>query len=74
MNVNMPKAAIFAGWKDMDQYMRDNKIEGVEAKGLKPDSPAAVATGEEVVASPATTDKKSAESKTKSKAKPAAGG
>ncbi len=23
------KAAIFAGWKEMDQYMRENKIEGV---------------------------------------------
>lgn len=31
LNSGASKAAIFAGWKDMDQYMRDNKIEGVRA-------------------------------------------
>jgi hypothetical protein len=71
MNEKMPKAAIFTGWKDMDQYMRENKIEGVESKGLKADSPAAVAADEEVVA-PAKADKKSAENKVKAKAKPKA--
>lgn len=28
LNAKASKTAIFAGWKDMDQYMRDNKIEG----------------------------------------------
>jgi hypothetical protein len=28
LNEKASKTAIFAGWKDMDQYMRDNKIEG----------------------------------------------
>ena len=28
LNGKASKTAIFAGWKDMDQYMRDNKIEG----------------------------------------------
>lgn len=28
LNPRATKAAVFAGWKDMDQYMRDNKIEG----------------------------------------------
>lgn len=28
LNPRAAKASIFAGWKDMDQYMRDNKIEG----------------------------------------------
>ncbi|WP_042424598.1 hypothetical protein [Comamonas granuli] len=28
LNPKANKAAIFAGWKDMDQYMRENKIEG----------------------------------------------
>lgn len=32
LNPKASKAAIFTGWKDMDQYMRDNKVEGVEAK------------------------------------------
>lgn len=28
LNPKAPKSAIFDGWKEMDQYMRDNKIEG----------------------------------------------
>ncbi|MFT3815158.1 MAG: hypothetical protein QM740_17555 [Acidovorax sp.] len=29
LNPKAPKASVFAGWKDMDAYMRDNKVEGV---------------------------------------------
>lgn len=28
LNPKAAKASVFAGWKDMDQYMRDNKLEG----------------------------------------------
>ena len=28
LNPKSTKAAVFAGWKDMDAYMRENKIEG----------------------------------------------
>ena len=28
LNPKAPKAAVFAGWKEMDQYMRENKLEG----------------------------------------------
>ncbi|MGE8376554.1 MAG: hypothetical protein ACN6N5_14580 [Diaphorobacter nitroreducens] len=28
LNPKAPKAQVFAGWKDMDLYMRENKIEG----------------------------------------------
>lgn len=52
LNEKSPKGAIFAGWKEMDQYMRDNKIEGIEAKGLRPPPPAPiapVAADEEIV-------------------------
>ena len=28
LNPKASKSAIFAGWKEMDQYMRENKIEG----------------------------------------------
>ena len=28
LNERSPKTAIFQGWKEMDQYMRENKIEG----------------------------------------------
>ena len=83
MNDKASKAAIFAGWKDMDQYMRDNKIDGVEPKGLKPAAPLPeVAAGEEVVdgsankpssdgqASDAKSDgSKSGDTKSKAKAK-----
>jgi len=28
LNERAPKTAVFEGWKEMDQYMRENKIEG----------------------------------------------
>lgn len=31
LNEKASKADMFTGWKDMDQYMRENKIEGVSA-------------------------------------------
>ena len=49
LNEKAPRAAIFAGWKDMDQYMRDNKIEGVVPQGLKP-PPTTPLPVEEVIA------------------------
>jgi hypothetical protein len=67
MNDKASKAAIFSGWKEMDQYMRDNKIEGVESKAAKADSPVAVAADEEVVKVPAKAEKKAAEGKAKTK-------
>lgn len=35
LNEDASKAAVFAGWKEMDEYMRENKIEGVRAS-VKP--------------------------------------
>ena len=29
LNPRAPKAAVFAGWREMDEYMRENKIDGV---------------------------------------------
>jgi hypothetical protein len=59
----------------MDQYMRDNKIEGVEAKGLKPPPPPLVASDEEIVETPsvAKADKAAPEGKktAKTEVKPA---
>jgi len=31
INEGSSKAHIFAGWKEMDEYMRENKIEGIKA-------------------------------------------
>lgn len=40
LNPKSSKAAVFAGWKDMDQYMRENKIEGAPSLLGKADKPA----------------------------------
>lgn len=47
LNEKASKAAVFDGWKEMDQYMRDNKIDGIEPKGVKPPQPI-----EEVIVEP----------------------
>ena len=41
-NPKAGKAAVFAGWKEMDQYMRDNSIVGMPSEGsaAPPDKPA----------------------------------
>ena len=36
LNERASKSAIFEGWKEMDQYMRENKIEGVRSSEPKP--------------------------------------
>jgi hypothetical protein len=32
LNERAPKNSVFEGWKDMDRYMRENKMEGVASK------------------------------------------
>ena len=65
-NDKASKAAIFDGWKEMDQYMRDNKIDGVPSKDEKPAAPV-----EEVIDEKAS-DAPAAKDKPKSKGKPPA--
>lgn len=36
LNDKAAKSAVFAGWKDMDQYMRDNKVEGIRSAIAQP--------------------------------------
>lgn len=36
LNEKASKAAIFTGWREMDEYMRENKIEGVPSTMAKP--------------------------------------
>ena len=36
MNPDAPRAAVFAGWKDMNDYMRDNKMDIVKPTGELP--------------------------------------
>ncbi len=45
-NPKAGKAAVFQGWREMDEYMRENKIEGMAAP---PPPPPVVAPEEEVV-------------------------
>ncbi|MDD2808317.1 hypothetical protein [Rhodoferax sp.] len=42
LNKGINKAAIFDGWREMDAYMRDNKVEGVKAEIAPPLPPAPV--------------------------------
>ncbi|MEO7108368.1 MAG: hypothetical protein ABIZ09_18465 [Rhodoferax sp.] len=65
LNEKASKASIFDGWKEMDQYMRDNKIDGIVSKGIKPALPA-----EEVIDEKASDDT-AKDSKPKPKAKAA---
>jgi len=38
MNPKAPRAAVFTGWKEMDQYMRENKIAGTPSSASAPDA------------------------------------
>jgi hypothetical protein len=38
-NRRAPKAAIFNGWRDMDAYMRENKIPEIKPESEKSDTP-----------------------------------
>lgn len=48
LNPKSPKAAVFAGWKDMDVYMRENKIDGTPSVLGKADRPAKASREEDV--------------------------
>jgi hypothetical protein len=68
LNEKAPKTSIFEGWKEMDQYMRENKIEGVPPKETRE---AKVREPEEVIIEekkPKTLSKDKVASETKSKA------
>ena len=36
LNPKVSKAAIFAGWREMDEYMRENKLEGIPPEIARP--------------------------------------
>lgn len=40
LNPKSTKAQVFAGWKEMDQYMRENKIEGTPSVITQREKPA----------------------------------
>lgn len=49
-NPRVSKAAIFEGWREMDEYMRENEIEGMPAAPPAPPAPPT----EEVILPPST--------------------
>jgi len=68
LNEKAAKTSIFEGWKEMDQYMRENKVEGVAPKETRE---AKVRQSEEAIIDekkPKTPIKDKAAAETKSKA------
>lgn len=60
LNKGVNKAAIYAGWREMDEYMRENKLEGLRAEiPISAPAPAAPTPDEEIIeeAKPKGTDK-----------------
>jgi hypothetical protein len=57
----LPKAAIYEGWRDMDAYMRDNKLETVEPQLPPPSAPGAAKKKPAATEEPAKSTKKAAE-------------
>jgi hypothetical protein len=56
LNKRADKAAVFAGWREMNDYMRDNKVEAVAPQGSP--APAESAAKAEEAAKPAPKAKK----------------
>lgn len=53
LNKGVNKAAIYAGWLEMDAYMRENKLEGQRAEIVAPAVPPATpAPAEEIIEEP----------------------
>jgi hypothetical protein len=71
LNDKASKAAVFDGWKEMDQYMRDNKIDGVASSGTKPGAAAGEMIEEKASDSTSKDKAAAADSKAKPKAKSA---
>lgn len=72
LNPKANKAAIYAGWMEMDQYMRDNKLEGTAPVVPRADtSGPRAADGEDASASKPATDKPAEKTADKPGDKPA---
>ena len=71
LNEKASKASVFDGWKEMDQYMRDNKIDGVASIGVKQGAPVEEIIEEKASDSVPKDKAAASDSKAKPKAKPA---
>jgi hypothetical protein len=57
LNEKASKSAVFTGWKDMDQYMRDNKVEGIRSTIAQPAAGADMITEAKTEEAPAAASK-----------------
>jgi hypothetical protein len=57
LNEKASKSAVFIGWKDMDQYMRDNKVEGIRSTIAQPAAGADMITEAKTEEAPAAASK-----------------
>jgi len=74
LNPKAHKASVFAGWREMDEYMRENKLEGVTPvvpRPLKPGSPEALAQEEKAAAAAAAAEEAKAKEAAKETGKAA---
>jgi hypothetical protein len=65
----LPKSSIFSGWKEMDEYMRENKLETIVPQLPPPEGPGAK---KKKVAVPAESKEEAKPTEEKEAAKPAA--
>jgi len=72
LNPKADKAAVFGGWRDMDEYMRENKLEGVAPVVPRPPPPQAASKASAPASAPRKEDDEDAADEEPS-AKPAKG-
>lgn len=76
LNPKAEKSAVFAGWREMDEYMRENKLDGVAPVVPRPapaaSAPAKASDAEDDDTEDSTPEDKSASSKSKADSKKSA--
>jgi hypothetical protein len=72
LNPKATKSHVFTGWKEMDQYMRENKIEGAASTVSGQEEAAAPAPPADKASAPKTDGKPKAKPEAKTEAAPAA--
>jgi hypothetical protein len=70
LNPKAQKSAVHTGWREMDEYMRENKLEGITPVVPRPDPKKPKPVDEEVEAKPVEGKATKAEAKTEGKADP----
>ena len=69
LNPKAQKAAIYTGWREMDEYMRENKLEGIAPVVPRPPTKAELAAAEAAAAEKAEKAAEKASDKPAEKAK-----